>query len=36
MDLFIPMFALGLVTSLHCISMCGPMVVGYALKGTED
>lgn len=35
-DLFVPMLALGLVTSLHCISMCGPMVVGYALKGTED
>jgi len=35
-DLFIPMLALGLVTSLHCVSMCGPMVVGYALKGTED
>lgn len=36
MDLFFPMLALGLVTSLHCVSMCGPMVVGYALKGTED
>ncbi len=36
MDLFLPMLALGLVTSLHCVSMCGPMVVGYALKGTED
>ncbi|MDO9108402.1 MAG: sulfite exporter TauE/SafE family protein [Coriobacteriia bacterium] len=35
MDLFLPMLALGLVTSLHCVSMCGPMVVGYALKGTE-
>lgn len=36
MNLFLPMLALGLVTSLHCVSMCGPMVVGYALKGTED
>lgn len=36
MDLFLPMLTLGLVTSLHCISMCGPMVVTYALKGTED
>ncbi len=36
MDLFFPMLALGLVTSLHCVSMCGPMVVTYALKGTED
>lgn len=30
------MFVLGLVTSLHCVSMCGPMVVSYALKGTPD
>lgn len=36
MDLFFPSFTLGLVTSLHCVSMCGPMVVTYALKGTED
>ncbi|MDO8879196.1 MAG: sulfite exporter TauE/SafE family protein [Coriobacteriia bacterium] len=36
MDLFLPMLTLGLVTSLHCVSMCGPMVVTYALKGTED
>jgi len=35
-DLFLPMLTLGLVTSLHCVSMCGPMVVTYALKGTED
>ncbi len=34
--LFLSMFTLGLVTSLHCVSMCGPMVVSYALKGTED
>jgi uncharacterized protein len=34
--LFVSMFTLGLVTSLHCVSMCGPMVVSYALKGTED
>ncbi len=36
MDLFIPMLALGLVTSLHCVSMCGPMVVTYVVKGTDD
>jgi sulfite exporter TauE/SafE len=36
LDLFLPMLTLGLVTSLHCVSMCGPMVVTYALKGTED
>lgn len=29
------MFVLGLVTSVHCISMCGPMVVTYAVKGDE-
>ena len=30
------MFALGLATSVHCISMCGPMVVTYAVKGEAD
>ncbi len=30
------MFTLGLVTSIHCVSMCGPMVVTYAVKGEED
>lgn len=30
------MLVLGLVTSLHCVSMCGPMVITYALKGTEE
>jgi uncharacterized protein len=34
--LFVSMFALGLATSVHCISMCGPMVVTYAVKGEED
>jgi sulfite exporter TauE/SafE len=29
------MFAVGLATSVHCISMCGPMVVTYAVKGDE-
>lgn len=36
MDLFLPSLTLGLVTSLHCVSMCGPMVVTYAVKGAED
>lgn len=36
MDLFLPMLTLGLVTSLHCVSMCGPMVASYALKDAED
>lgn len=31
----ISMFTLGLVTSLHCVSMCGPMVMSYALKGAD-
>lgn len=35
-SLFISMFALGLATSVHCIGMCGPMVVTYAVKGEED
>ncbi len=34
--LFLSMFALGLATSVHCISMCGPMVVTYAVKGEDD
>ena len=34
--LFVSMFTLGLVTSVHCVSMCGPMVVTYAVKGEED
>ncbi len=29
------MFALGLATSLHCVSMCGPLVLTYAVKGEE-
>lgn len=36
MDLFLPMLTLGLVTSLHCVSMCGPMVACYALKDAEE
>lgn len=36
LSLFLSMFALGLATSLHCIGMCGPMVVTYAVKGEED
>lgn len=29
------MFTLGLGTSLHCVSMCGPLVLTYAVKGAE-
>lgn len=32
----ISMFTLGLGTSLHCVSMCGPLVLTYAVKGEED
>ena len=36
LTLFISMLTLGLVTSIHCVSMCGPMVVTYAVKGEEN
>jgi len=32
LTLFASMFAVGLATSVHCVSMCGPMVVTYAVK----
>jgi sulfite exporter TauE/SafE len=34
--LFLQLFAVGLVTSIHCIFMCGGLVLTYAVKGTED
>jgi uncharacterized protein len=34
--LFASMFILGLATSTHCVGMCGPMVVTYAVKGEAD
>ena len=30
------MFAVGLVTSIHCVFMCGGLVLTYAVKGTEN
>ena len=30
------MFAIGLVTSIHCVFMCGGLVLTYAVKGAED
>ena len=36
MSLFLPMLVLGLVTSVHCVAMCGPLVVTYAVKGEAD
>ena len=35
MSLFLSMFSVGLVTSIHCIFMCGGLVLTYAVKGTE-
>ena len=35
LTVFVSMFAVGLATSVHCISMCGPMVVTYAVKSDE-
>lgn len=34
MDLFLPMLGIGLVTSVHCVAMCGSMVMTYAVKDT--
>ncbi|HEY5549012.1 MAG TPA: sulfite exporter TauE/SafE family protein [Coriobacteriia bacterium] len=36
MNLFLSLFAVGLVTSIHCVFMCGGLVLTYAVKGTED
>ena len=36
MSLFVPMLVLGLVTSVHCVAMCGPLVLTYAVKGETD
>lgn len=33
MDLFYPMLVVGLVSSVHCVSMCGTLVLSYAIKG---
>ena len=32
MNLFFPMLLAGLVTSVHCVGMCGNMVLAYAIK----
>lgn len=36
MNLFLPMLGVGLVTSIHCVAMCGPLVLTYAVKGAEE
>ncbi len=30
------MLGVGLVTSIHCVAMCGPLVLTYAVKGAEE
>jgi sulfite exporter TauE/SafE len=35
MNLFAPMFALGLVTSIHCVFMCGGLVLTCAVRSTH-
>lgn len=35
LSFIVSMFILGLGTSLHCVSMCGPLVLTYAVKGEE-
>jgi uncharacterized protein len=35
-SLFLQLFAVGLVTSVHCVFMCGGLVLTYAVKGAED
>jgi len=36
MDLFVSMLGLGAVTSVHCIFMCGGLVLTYAVRGAQD
>ncbi|MBE0417679.1 MAG: sulfite exporter TauE/SafE family protein [Coriobacteriia bacterium] len=36
MDLFLPWLGVGIVTSVHCVTMCGMLVLSYAVKGAKD
>ncbi len=36
MNLVVPMFVAGLLTSFHCVMMCGNLVLSYAVKGAEE
>ncbi len=36
MELFIPALIVGLVTSVHCVAMCGGLVLTYAVKGDSS
>jgi uncharacterized protein len=31
-NLFVPMFGVGLLTGFHCVTMCGAMVFGYSVR----
>jgi sulfite exporter TauE/SafE len=33
MNLFVPMFGVGLLTGFHCVTMCGGMVFSYSVRG---
>jgi sulfite exporter TauE/SafE len=35
-NLFLSMLGVGLVTSIHCVFMCGGLVLTYAVKGAEE
>jgi uncharacterized protein len=35
MTQFLAMFGLGLVSSVHCVAMCGPLVLTYAVRGDQ-
>lgn len=35
-NLFFSMLGVGLLTSIHCVFMCGGLVLTYAVKGAED
>jgi sulfite exporter TauE/SafE len=36
LSLFIAMFLAGLAISAHCVTMCGTLVLSYAIKGDEE
>ncbi len=36
MDIFVTMLGIGLITSVHCVAMCGTMVLTYAVKDGSE
>jgi len=36
MSLFLPMFAVGLLTGFHCVTMCGSMVFSYSVANPRE